>query len=184
MGEHRPSVWLRFPACPAVIVFEQARTLLATWARTRAKCKRDYLSPLKMILFCAVFATVLSNCCAQGKSGQKHAARQPNTISGKETFLKYCASCHGADAKGNGPAAIALKPPPSDLTALTKRYDGKFPTGYVGALVKFGRSLAAHGSEDMPVWGSRFKTLDPVHDPTGQQHVDDLVAYIESLQVK
>jgi len=105
-------------------------------------------------------------------------------VLGKETFLKYCASCHGADAKGNGPAAVALKPAPSDLTTLTKRYDGKFPTGYVGALVKFGRSLAAHGSEDMPVWGSRFKTLDPVHDPTGQHHVDGLIAYIESLQVK
>ena len=140
--------------------------------------------PLKVILFCAAFATVLSSCCAQGKSEQKHAARQPNKVLGKETFLKYCASCHGADAKGNGPAAVALKPAPSDLTTLTKRYDGKFPTGYVGALVKFGRSLAAHGSEDMPVWGSRFKTLDPVHDPTGQHHVDGLIAYIESLQVK
>jgi hypothetical protein len=37
---------------------------------------------------------------------------------------------------------------------------------------------------DMPVWGARFKTFDPDHDPTGQQHVDDLVAYLESLQVK
>lgn len=34
----------------------------------------------------------------------------------------------------------------------------------------------------MPVWGSRFKELDPVKDPTGQQHVDDLVAYVETLQ--
>ena len=140
--------------------------------------------PLRVILFCAAFAMALGSCCAQGKSEQKHAASQPNKVLGKETFLKYCASCHGADAKGNGPAAVALRPPPPDLTTLTKRYDGKFPMGYVGALVKFGRSLAAHGSEDMPVWGSRFKTLDPVHDPTGQQHVNDLVAYIESLQVK
>lgn len=152
--------------------------------RTRAKCKRDYFLPLRLMLFCAAFGIVQGNCCAQGKNPQKHAARQPNTLSGKETFLRYCASCHGADAKGNGPAAIALKPPPPDLTTLTKRYDGKFPSGYVGALVKFGRSLAAHGSEDMPVWGSRFKTLDPVHDPTGQQHIDNLVAYIESLQAK
>jgi hypothetical protein len=54
----------------------------------------------------------------------------------------------------------------------------------VEALVKFGRNLVAHGSDDMPVWGSRFKDLDPIKDPTGQHHVDDLVAYIESLQVK
>ena len=111
-------------------------------------------------------------------------ARQANTASGKETFLKYCASCHGEDGKGNGPAAIALKPPPSDLTTLSKRHEGKYPAGYVSALVKFGRNLAAHGSLDMPVWGSRFKELDPVRDPTGQQHVDDVVAYIRSLQAK
>jgi hypothetical protein len=51
-------------------------------------------------------------------------------------------------------------------------------------VVTFGKRFASHGSEDMPVWGSRFKTLDPVHDPTGQQHIDDLIAFIRSLQVK
>jgi mono/diheme cytochrome c family protein len=104
-------------------------------------------------------------------------------VSGKETFVKYCASCHGEDGKGNVPAAIALKPPPSDLTTLSRHRKGKYPSGYVSAVLKFGRSFAAHGAEDMPVWGSRFKGLDPIHDPTGQQHVDDVVAYIESLQV-
>jgi mono/diheme cytochrome c family protein len=122
--------------------------------------------------------------CAQGESAQKSAGRQPNLASGKETFLKYCASCHGEDGKGNGPAAMALKPPPSDLTTLSVRHQGKYPAGYIAALVKFGRSLAAHGSLDMPVWGSRFKELDPVRDPTGQQHVDDVVEYIRSLQAK
>jgi len=29
----------------------------------------------------------------------------------------------------------------------------------------------------MPVWETRFKMLDPVHDPTHQQHIDDVVAY-------
>jgi mono/diheme cytochrome c family protein len=87
----------------------------------------------------------------------------PDKLSGKKTFLKYCASCHGEDAKGNNPAAVALKPPPSDLTTLARRYDGKFLSGFVGALVKFGRNLAAHGSDGMPVWGSRFRDLDPTN---------------------
>ena len=64
------------------------------------------------------------------------------------------------------------------------RHEDKFPAGYVSALLVFGESFASHGSEDMPIWGSRFKALDPVHDPTGQQHIDDVVAYIQSLQVK
>jgi len=54
----------------------------------------------------------------------------------------------------------------------------------VGTLVKFGRNLVAHGSDYMPEWRSRFRDIDPIKDPTGQQHVDDLVAYIESVQAK
>jgi mono/diheme cytochrome c family protein len=131
-----------------------------------------------------MLVTTLGMARGQGKREQKPPAREPNTAMGKETFLKYCASCHGEDGKGNGPPAIALKPPPSDLTTLSARHEGKYPADYVSAVVKFGRSLTAHGSTDMPVWGARFKELDPGRDPTGQQHVDDVVAYIRSLQVK
>ena len=145
---------------------------------------KGYTRPLQVFLLCASMLALSGICRAQAKGPQKQPARQPDTQAGKNTYAKYCASCHGNSAKGDGPAATALQPPPTDLTTLSKRHDGKFPAGYVGALVKFGRSLAAHGSMDMPVWGARFKTLDPDHDPTGQQHVDDLVAYLESLQVK
>ena len=120
----------------------------------------------------------------QGKKEQKPTAAKTITASGREIFKRYGASCHGEDAKGNGPAAIVMKTPPPDLTTLTKRHDGKYPEGYVRAVLKFGRNFASHGTEDMPVWGSRFRTLDPVHDPTGQQHVNDVVAYIGSLHVK
>jgi mono/diheme cytochrome c family protein len=140
--------------------------------------------PLQVFLLCAAMLVLPGICPAQAKSPQKQPARQPDAQAGKETYQRYCASCHGESAKGDGPAATALHPPPTDLTTLTKRHEGKFPSGYVGALVKFGRSLAAHGSLDMPVWGAKLKALDPDHDPTGQQHVDDLVAYLESLQVK
>jgi mono/diheme cytochrome c family protein len=139
---------------------------------------------LKVMLLCTPLAAVLGISRASQKTDPRRLGRQANTLSGKDTFLKYCASCHGEGAKGNGPAAIALKPPPSDLTTLGRRSDGKFPSGYVGALLKVGRNLAAHGSDDMPVWGSRLRDLDPIKDPTGQQHVDDVVAYIEWLQVK
>lgn len=151
---------------------------------TLPKGEKEPMSPLKVTLSCAALVMTLGIAHAQGKSKQKPATRQPSTASGRETFLKYCASCHGEDGKGNGPAAMALKPPPSDLTTLSKCHEGKYPAAHVSALVKYGRSLAAHGSLDMPVWGSRFKELDPVRDATGQQHIDDVVAYIGSLQAK
>ena len=153
-------------------------------ARAPTKRKKNAKYSLALIFLSTVFVLVMGICHVQGKSEQKLAARQPSKISGKEIFLKYCASCHGTGGKGDGPAAFALKPPPSDLTTLSKRHEGKYPSGYVSALLKFGRSIVAHGSDDMPVWGSRFKMIDPDHDPTGQEHLDDVVVFIESLQVK
>jgi mono/diheme cytochrome c family protein len=138
----------------------------------------------KTILLIVALAVFLGTASAQGKKDNKPGASQADAAAGKQIFVRYCASCHGVDAKGNGPAAIAMKTPPPDLTELAKRNDGKYPAGYVGALLKFGKSLASHGSEDMPVWGSRFKIMDPTRDPTGQKHVDCLVVYLESLQVK
>ena len=140
-------------------------------------------SPLKTALLTSVLAAAAA-VFAQGQTAQKSRSRQPDLATGKDTFTKYCASCHGVSGKGDGPAAAAFKPPPMDLTALTKSHDGKFPAGYVSAVLKFGRNVLAHGDVDMPVWGSRFKAIDPLGDPTGQHHIDDVVAYVESIQVK
>ena len=41
-------------------------------------------------------------------------------ISGPLQFREYCASCHGMDAKGDGPVAASLKKKPADLTMLSK----------------------------------------------------------------
>ena len=142
------------------------------------------ISVQRLILLGVTLVTAIGIAHPQQKREQKPVPTQASVATGKETFLKYCASCHGDTGTGDGPTASALKPPPSDLTTISKRHEGKYPAGYVGAVLKFGRSLASHGSEEMPVWGSRFKELDPVHDPTGQQHVDDVVAYIASLQAK
>jgi len=135
-------------------------------------------------MFCgAALATIFIIPQANDKTDKKNEASGVNTTSGKETFVEYCASCHGLDGKGRGPVASALKSPPTDLTTLAKNNEGKYPAGFVSAVLKFGRNLSAHGSQDMPVWGSRFKMIDPVNDPTGQRHVDDIVAYIAILQI-
>jgi mono/diheme cytochrome c family protein len=139
---------------------------------------------IRLILMLALFFAPLCTNAQKDKSKAKPATSSANPAAGHETFLKYCASCHGTTAKGDGPAAFVMKPPPPDLTTLTKRHEDKFPAGYIGALLRFGRNFAAHGAEEMPVWGAQFQSLDPVKDPTGQQHIDDVVAYIRSIQVK
>lgn len=40
---------------------------------------------------------------------------------GRALFQTHCATCHGADAKGQGPLAGALVLQPVDLTALASR---------------------------------------------------------------
>lgn len=46
---------------------------------------------------------------------------------GAELFPQHCASCHGADGRGDGPAAKGLDIPPADLTAehLWEHADGE-----------------------------------------------------------
>jgi mono/diheme cytochrome c family protein len=142
------------------------------------------MSHIMAILLGALLVTAFVVSGPQSTNERKPAPKPPSAAAGQETFLKYCASCHGKTGTGDGPAASVLKTPPPDLTTLSKRHEDKFPAGYVSTVLAFGKSFASHGAVDMPIWGSRFKTLDPVHDPTGQQHIDDVVAYIRSLQVK
>jgi mono/diheme cytochrome c family protein len=151
--------------------------------RTPPKPERP-ISSVKLIFLGVAFVILTGIIRSQETRHKTPAAKRPDLVSGEKTFVKYCASCHGTDGTGNGPVAGNLKPPPTNLTTLSKKNEGKYPPGFVAAVLKFGRNVAAHGSQDMPVWGSLFKTIDPVHDPTAQKHVDDVVAYIESLQAK
>jgi caa(3)-type oxidase subunit IV len=48
---------------------------------------------------------------------------------GKEVFGIQCVACHGAEGKGNGPAAGALVPPPRNFTQTEGWKNGRKPTG-------------------------------------------------------
>jgi len=108
----------------------------------------------------------------------------PDVASGKQTYLEYCASCHGEDAKGMGPAASALKTPPSDLTTLANRHGGKFPEDYVAEIVRLGKPIPAHGSSDMPVWGPIFSARDKFNEVAVRRRIKNLCAYLANLQEK
>lgn len=45
---------------------------------------------------------------------------------GPDLFRTYCAACHGADARGGGPAASSLTAKVPDLTRIAQRRDGTF----------------------------------------------------------
>jgi mono/diheme cytochrome c family protein len=87
------------------------------------------------------------------------AARAEDADIGKALFQSSCASCHGANAKGNGPLAGQLKVQPPDLTMLAKRNNGAFPTDTLYQTIDGTKVVAAHGSRDMPIWGERFNPI-------------------------
>jgi len=146
----------------------------------------------------SLLALFLSNAASTEAQTTNNTSTQKTTAPGAILFNQYCAVCHGKDAKGNGPAAAALKVPPPDLTTLARRHGGKYPTDYVANVLQYGtEGLTAHGSKDMPVWGSALSPSGALSQspsqPLGQarqvdasvaQKIHDLSSYMESLQVK
>lgn len=141
---------------------------------------------IRFILCCSVlFGTAMFSLAQDQKGEIKHApASVTSAASGKQMFKAYCASCHGEDAKGDGPAAAALKQPPADLTALAKANGGKYPAMKVTSVLRGQSTLAAHGSQEMPVWGAVFWKMSGGHETEVQQRIANLNRYIESLQEK
>jgi len=135
----------------------------------------------------AVFFTflIVYSASGGGKPVVDRSQLPPTYLpSGEQMFGQFCAACHGYNAKGHGPAAYSLKTPPADLTTLSKRHGGKFPSEYVSDVLLFGnrQGIASHGSSDMPTWGPLFRYLDRTSEVAVRQRVKNLCGYLETLQ--
>jgi len=134
----------------------------------------------------AIFAlAMISFAQEKPKTEVKHVPiKQTSPASGQEMYKGYCAVCHGLDGTGNGPAAPALKVPPTDLTQLAAKNGGKYDALKVSSVIRGESALAAHGTKDMPIWGNLFWQISGGHQSEVQQRVANLTKYIESLQKK
>jgi len=103
------------------------------------------------------------------------------SVKGLDLFHAYCASCHGLDAKGNGPVASSLKATVPDLTGLARRNGGMFPEARVRRIISGDHVIASHGSREMPVWGPIFHQVEEDAD-RGNVRMENLVKYLESIQ--
>lgn len=104
-------------------------------------------------------------------------------ISGKALYGKYCAACHGLDGKGAGPAAVALKQRPTDLTQMNRQNGRAFPEERFTNIMNGEAAIAAHGSAVMPVWGDYFRNTTD-NPNVVQDRIHALLNYVEELQVK
>lgn len=104
--------------------------------------------------------------------------------SGPATYSVHCAACHGRSGAGDGPVAPTLRVQPTDLTTLSQRNGGVFPTERVASYID-GRDLPpAHGSREMPVWGSVFDITGSLIATAGDSavRIEDLMEYLRELQ--
>ena len=117
----------------------------------------------------------------KSRKGQSHGQ---SIAAGKALFMEHCASCHGDDAKGAGPAAISLKVQPPDLTALSARNHGKFRYDDVYKAIHGNQATAAHGSREMPTWGPAFLAMPGVDQAAADRRIRNLTDYIKAIQAK
>jgi mono/diheme cytochrome c family protein len=123
------------------------------------------------------------------------AQQDPGAPQGKVFFTMYCTGCHGGGGKGNGPLGYLLSKKPADLTQISKKNHGKFPSQRVARVIDGRQGYldvagniqpASHGPRDMPIWGDRLAELDK--EGGGQaavrKHIDQLIQYLKTIQEK
>ncbi len=103
---------------------------------------------------------------------------------GNGLYRAWCRTCHGVEAKGDGPMAEHLRPAPSDLTLLSQKEGGQFYFGRVTAKIDGRDKVRGHGSKDMPVWGEAFAVVDEAGgEEAVRERINALVHYLASIQV-
>lgn len=102
------------------------------------------------------------------------AEKGASAMTGRELYVAYCASCHGLEGRGDGPAAEAMRMRPTDLTLLRKLHGGTFPKARIERLLGGLEGFPAHGGKKMPVWGPVFIPVSPA-DGRSAALIDRLV---------
>jgi len=114
---------------------------------------------------------------------QKEVVRLIYSLKGPDIYRAHCAPCHGADGRGSGPVAPALKDSVPDLTTIAQRNGGVFPAGRIRSMISGDEVLIAHGSREMPIWGPIFHQIENDRD-YGHVRLQNVTEYLRSMQQK
>jgi mono/diheme cytochrome c family protein len=145
--------------------------------------------PITMLLLVAL-TVAAGGALAQAKP------RNSDLDVGAFEYKSSCATCHGVSGKGDGPMSARLKERPTDLTRLARDNGGVFPAQHLYEVVDGRKEIAAHGSREMPVWGTHYleeasfqyrytEAMGPVaYEALVRARIMALVDYLNRLQVK
>jgi mono/diheme cytochrome c family protein len=138
-----------------------------------------------MIRFYTLTFRVLGALCTYVLMATNVNAQVIDEYSGQETFMRYCAACHGESGMGDGPVASGLPITVPDLTLLQQRTGDKFEEDLLRKIIDGREVVIVHGTRYMPVWGYEF-WVEEGGDEAARERVqiivDNLVEYLRSIQ--
>ena len=113
---------------------------------------------------------------------------QASPTDGEVLYANLCASCHGPNAKGGGPAAPALATPVPDLTLLSASNNGVFPRPELWRTIAGGSVGVPHETRVMPAWEATLEGERPDWKPArrgafARERIEALVQHLEGLQI-
>ena len=108
---------------------------------------------------------------------------------GRQQFDDKCAVCHGTRGVGDGVLADGLRQKPADLTRISERNGGTFPTSKTFAKI-WGRDdeiISTHDLSEMPAFYNApvFGHDEEFEDSAGRlspQQIRNIIAYLETIQ--
>jgi mono/diheme cytochrome c family protein len=133
------------------------------------------------VLLAGLFAAASTAPDDKAKQKTDQPINLIHSLNGPDLYRGYCASCHGAQGKGDGPVAPALNSKVPDLTTIAQRNGGVFPAALVNKIISGDQIILAHGSREMPVWGPIFHQVQEDRD-YGEVRLQNLTNYLKSIQ--
>ena len=104
---------------------------------------------------CAYCDTLFNAGDSTADTGTSRSGQAASTERGKQIFSEYGAACHIVSAKGNVPAATALRISPADLTTPALQNSGSRYRRIAQGNLQHGRLCI------VPEWLHRTRNLDP-----------------------
>jgi len=125
-------------------------------------------------------------CAVIGVTGPTFAQDREQSTGerGRLLFTLYCAGCHGAAGRGDGPLAAELSSPPADLTRIAQRNRGAFSATAVYDKIYGLDEVPGHRTSEMPLWGFEFQQadLDANQQQEVRERIEQLVRYLATIQ--
>lgn len=133
---------------------------------------------LRLVLL-VVAALVATAAVAAAQSGQPTGEQRWKALAdGKYAYSLYCATCHGEDGSGNGPAASRTPTKVPDLRAID---DGKGEFDHARVLEHI-YATGQWSRDPMPAWGAVLRTGAQRSDGYALLAAHNLMRHVESLQ--